>query len=207
MAAFGFASLSHGALREADGATVGELVIWGQGDPPLQTADLATCQRPGRSGVRSPLGDILVDQSFFGWGVCAAGFEQQPNEWAYFRAPVSALALDRNTVTMFQAAGGEGRAGAGDHRSARICRHLRLAARQAQRIVRRTLRSSYRQTGASVRQDRRQHSEEADMIPFPRRRPHHAGPAPTRKRCGQCRAGHGAAAHIPSRWSARACWP
>jgi D-alanyl-D-alanine carboxypeptidase/D-alanyl-D-alanine-endopeptidase (penicillin-binding protein 4) len=51
-------------------------------------------------GVRRVDGDIVVDQSFFDEQTTPPAFEQQPNEWAAFRAPVSAIALDENTVTL-----------------------------------------------------------------------------------------------------------
>jgi D-alanyl-D-alanine carboxypeptidase/D-alanyl-D-alanine-endopeptidase (penicillin-binding protein 4) len=51
-------------------------------------------------GIRRIEGDILVDQHFFDESYVPPAFEQQPNEWASFRAPVSALALNENTVTM-----------------------------------------------------------------------------------------------------------
>jgi serine-type D-Ala-D-Ala carboxypeptidase/endopeptidase (penicillin-binding protein 4) len=45
-------------------------------------------------------GDILVDQRFFDEQTTPPAFDQQPNEWATFRAPVSAVALNENTVTL-----------------------------------------------------------------------------------------------------------
>ncbi len=84
-----------------NGAAVDELVLRGQGDPSLETVDLMEmASRLRASGVRKIQGDILVDQSFFDDQWIPPGFEQQPNEWAYFRAPVSAVALERNAVTM-----------------------------------------------------------------------------------------------------------
>jgi D-alanyl-D-alanine carboxypeptidase/D-alanyl-D-alanine-endopeptidase (penicillin-binding protein 4) len=44
------------------------------------------------------VGTLFVDQSAFDDQFVPPGFEQQPHEWAAFRAPVSAVALDRNTV-------------------------------------------------------------------------------------------------------------
>jgi D-alanyl-D-alanine carboxypeptidase/D-alanyl-D-alanine-endopeptidase (penicillin-binding protein 4) len=41
-----------------------------------------------------------VDQKFFDEQTTPPAFEQQPNEWAAFRAPVSAVALNGNTVTL-----------------------------------------------------------------------------------------------------------
>lgn len=84
-----------------NGAVVDELVLRGQGDPSLETVDLmAMVSELRNSGVRKIQGDILVDQSFFDDQYLPPGFEQQPNEWAYFRAPVSAVALERNALTM-----------------------------------------------------------------------------------------------------------
>ena len=51
-------------------------------------------------GLRRVGGDILVDQHVFDEQSVPPAFEQQPNEWASFRAPVSAVALNENTVTM-----------------------------------------------------------------------------------------------------------
>ena len=48
-------------------------------------------------GVRRVDGDIMVDQRFFDDSFTPPAFEQQPNEWAAFRAPVSALAVNENT--------------------------------------------------------------------------------------------------------------
>lgn len=90
-----------GLYGKRDGVAVRELVLRGSGDPSLSTADLREMAvELRRSGVRKIQGDILVDQGWFDDQVVPPGFEQQPNEWAYFRAPVSALALNRNTVTM-----------------------------------------------------------------------------------------------------------
>jgi len=46
------------------------------------------------------VGAVLVDQSDFDDKFVPPAFEEQPNEWAPFRAPVSAVALDENTVTL-----------------------------------------------------------------------------------------------------------
>jgi D-alanyl-D-alanine carboxypeptidase/D-alanyl-D-alanine-endopeptidase (penicillin-binding protein 4) len=83
------------------GQVSGNLVLRGHGDPSLTTADLfALVQELKSSGVRQVTGDVLVDQRFFDEETTPPGFEQQPGEWAYFRAPVSAVALNENTVTM-----------------------------------------------------------------------------------------------------------
>jgi len=101
-------SLLHGGYRfetglygELRGASVSKLVLRGQGDPSLVTEDLwDMVQDLKNQGVRRIEGDVQVDQHFFDDNYIPPAFEQQPNEWAYFRAPVSAVALNENTVTM-----------------------------------------------------------------------------------------------------------
>ncbi len=83
------------------GAIVGSLVLRGHGDPSLTTADLWTMVEELRAeGVTKITGDLLVDQRFFDEQTTPPAFEQQPNEWAAFRAPVAAVALNENTVTL-----------------------------------------------------------------------------------------------------------
>ena len=77
------------------------LVLRGHGDPSLRTPDLwAMVQEAKAHGLKRVEGDIVVDQRFFDEQTTPPAFEQQPNEWAYFRAPVSAVALNGNTVTL-----------------------------------------------------------------------------------------------------------
>ncbi|MCL2825296.1 MAG: D-alanyl-D-alanine carboxypeptidase/D-alanyl-D-alanine-endopeptidase [Polyangiaceae bacterium] len=84
-----------------DGDSVFDLVLRGYGDPSLSARDLwELANGVRRWGITRVKGDIVVDQSFFDSEYIPPGFEQQPDEWAYFRAPVSAIALDANTVTM-----------------------------------------------------------------------------------------------------------
>jgi serine-type D-Ala-D-Ala carboxypeptidase/endopeptidase (penicillin-binding protein 4) len=99
---------------EGSGAVVaGPLAIRGYGDPSLTTADLwAMVQELKDHGVRRVDGDVLVDQRFFDEQTTPPAFEQQPNEWSSFRAPVSAVALDENCVTLTVRPGS---AGAGAH--------------------------------------------------------------------------------------------
>jgi D-alanyl-D-alanine carboxypeptidase/D-alanyl-D-alanine-endopeptidase (penicillin-binding protein 4) len=90
-----------GLYGEQKGANVAKLVLRGLGDPSLATKDLWDMVQDLKSlGVRRIDGDILVDQRFFDDNFIPPAFEQQPNEWAYFRAPVSAVALNENTVSM-----------------------------------------------------------------------------------------------------------
>ena len=101
-------SLLHGNYRfetglygEQKGASVARLVLRGHGDPSLHTRDLwDLVQDLKNAGVRRVEGDVLVDQRFFDDSHVPPAFEQQPNEWAYFRAPISAVALNENTITM-----------------------------------------------------------------------------------------------------------
>lgn len=85
-----------------DGDAVhGPLVLRGYGDPSLTTSDLWDLVQELKSyGVRRVDGDVVVDQRFYDEQTTPPAFEQQPNEWAAFRAPVSAVALDENCVTM-----------------------------------------------------------------------------------------------------------
>jgi serine-type D-Ala-D-Ala carboxypeptidase/endopeptidase (penicillin-binding protein 4) len=101
-------SLLHGNYRfetglygEQKGSSVGTIVLRGHGDPSLGTRDLWDMVHDLKdAGVRRIEGDVLVDQHFFDASYVPPAFEQQPNEWAYFRAPISAVALNENTITM-----------------------------------------------------------------------------------------------------------
>jgi D-alanyl-D-alanine carboxypeptidase/D-alanyl-D-alanine-endopeptidase (penicillin-binding protein 4) len=87
------------------GDAVPALVIRGSGDPSLSSEDLqALAKTVADSGVLH-VGDVLVDQSFFDAHFVPPAFEQQPNEWAAFRAPVSAVSLNRNVTTLSVAPG------------------------------------------------------------------------------------------------------
>jgi serine-type D-Ala-D-Ala carboxypeptidase/endopeptidase (penicillin-binding protein 4) len=80
---------------------VSNLVLRGHGDPSLRSRDLWALAAELRAhGVRHVDGDLLVDQKFFDEQTTPPAFEQQPNEWASFRAPVSAVALNGNTITL-----------------------------------------------------------------------------------------------------------
>lgn len=84
-----------------DATSVADVVLRSYGDPSLQAKDLWELSNGlRRLGIKQVSGDILVDQSYFDNQYVPPGFDQQPNEWAYFRAPVSAVALEANTVTM-----------------------------------------------------------------------------------------------------------
>lgn len=87
-----------GLYGKIEGDTVDEIVMRGDGDPSLRTADLwAMATELRASGVRR-VRIIAMDQSFFDDRYVPPAFDQQPNEWAPFRAPVAAVSLNENTV-------------------------------------------------------------------------------------------------------------
>ena len=82
-------------------AVTGPLVLRGHGDPSLRSADIwELVQDLHARGIKKIEGDIVVDQRFYDDQSTPPAFDQQPNEWAAFRAPVSAVAVNENTVTM-----------------------------------------------------------------------------------------------------------
>ncbi len=82
------------------GDSVPVLVLRGSGDPSLSSEDLrALAKTLAQSGIKR-VGELLLDQSFFDAHYVPPAFEQQPQEWAAFRAPVSAVSLDRNVTTL-----------------------------------------------------------------------------------------------------------
>ena len=82
------------------GENLPKLVLRGSGDPSLSSDDLqALAKALVRAGVRH-VGDVLLDQSFFDAHFVPPAFEQQPEEWAAFRAPISAVSLNRNVTTL-----------------------------------------------------------------------------------------------------------
>jgi D-alanyl-D-alanine carboxypeptidase/D-alanyl-D-alanine-endopeptidase (penicillin-binding protein 4) len=88
--------------------SVAALVLRGSGDPSLSSDDLqALAKTLAQAGVRH-VGDILLDQGFFDRAFVPPAFEQQPEEWAAFRAPVSAVSLNRNVTTLNVAPGAVG---------------------------------------------------------------------------------------------------
>lgn len=89
-----------GLYGKLDGDRVPELVLRGEGDPSLDAGHLWTMTRELITAGVKRVGGVLVDQSYFDDKFVPPAFEEQPNEWAPFRAPVSAVALDENTVTL-----------------------------------------------------------------------------------------------------------
>jgi D-alanyl-D-alanine carboxypeptidase/D-alanyl-D-alanine-endopeptidase (penicillin-binding protein 4) len=96
-AGFRFKTAVCGA-RAGDG--VPTLVLRGSGDPSLSSEDLQGLAKAlAQAGVKH-VGELLLDQSFFDAHFVPPAFEQQPEEWAAFRAPVSAVSLNRNVTTL-----------------------------------------------------------------------------------------------------------
>jgi serine-type D-Ala-D-Ala carboxypeptidase/endopeptidase (penicillin-binding protein 4) len=94
---FRFATGLYGVI---EGERVATLVLRSNGDPSLGMADLwQLAAGLKQRGVRK-VERILVDQSRFDARFVPPAFEQQPDEWAAFRAPISAVALERNAVTL-----------------------------------------------------------------------------------------------------------
>ena len=86
------------------GSAIAKLVLRGSGDPSFGSEDLQELAKTlSQSGVRH-VGEILVDQSYFDAHYVPPAFEQQPQEWAAFRAPVSAVSFNRNVTTLNVAA-------------------------------------------------------------------------------------------------------
>ena len=90
-----------GLYGKITGESVDELVIRGDGDPSLSTRDLwAMATELRAAGVRR-VRSIHVDQAWFDDAYVPPAFEQQPAEWAPFRAPIAAVSINENTV-LFQ---------------------------------------------------------------------------------------------------------
>lgn len=81
-------------------AVVGGLYLKGGGDPTLRLADFVElAEALVDRGVRR-IDEVVVDGTYFDERFLPPAFEQQPNEVAAFRAPVSALAVDENAYEL-----------------------------------------------------------------------------------------------------------
>ncbi len=88
-------------LGKLESGVAERLVLRSDGDPTFSYAELnGFAKRLVELGLKRVSGDILVDQSAFDDQYTPPAYEQQPDEWAAFRAPVSAVALDRNSITL-----------------------------------------------------------------------------------------------------------
>jgi serine-type D-Ala-D-Ala carboxypeptidase/endopeptidase (penicillin-binding protein 4) len=98
-------SWPHSAAAGNAGATVQtghapRLVLRGHGDPSLRSQDLRELAHEVVALGLKEAGQIVVDQSAFDAQFVPPAFEQQPDEWATFRAPVSAIAVERNSIEL-----------------------------------------------------------------------------------------------------------
>lgn len=94
-AGFRFHTGIYGQLS-SDG--VDDLVLRGDGDPSLRTRDVAALAVELKAlGVRR-VRAMFVDQSLFDDRYVPPEFDLQPNEWAWFRAPVAPVSINGNTV-------------------------------------------------------------------------------------------------------------
>lgn len=79
----------------------GNLYIRGRGDPTLRSSDLkALIHDLHMAGVREIEGQVVFDLTYFDGVVEPPYFDEQPRERAGFRAPVSALSIDHNSVVV-----------------------------------------------------------------------------------------------------------
>lgn len=88
----------HGKVDEQ--GAIAQLVLRGNGDPNLADADLWRLANTLKQRGVVKINSLLVDQTAFDENFVPPAFEQQPNEWASFRAPISAIAVARNAVTL-----------------------------------------------------------------------------------------------------------
>jgi D-alanyl-D-alanine carboxypeptidase/D-alanyl-D-alanine-endopeptidase (penicillin-binding protein 4) len=79
-----------------------DVVLRSDGDPELASADVGFFADAlvARGQLRID-GDLWIDQSAFDSAWEPPGYEQRPNDWAAYRAPVSAVAIDRNALTLY----------------------------------------------------------------------------------------------------------
>ncbi|WP_437645701.1 D-alanyl-D-alanine carboxypeptidase/D-alanyl-D-alanine endopeptidase [Sorangium sp. So ce362] len=87
-----------GLYGEASNGSVAELVLRGAGDPSLRTRDLWEMARDLRAAGIRKVTAIAIDQGYFDARFVPPAFEQQPDEWAAFRAPVAAASLNANAL-------------------------------------------------------------------------------------------------------------
>jgi D-alanyl-D-alanine carboxypeptidase/D-alanyl-D-alanine-endopeptidase (penicillin-binding protein 4) len=94
----------HG--RPTGDGTLAELILRSDGDPELTLAELEQLVRGLRAqGVAQIAGNVWIDQSAFDSAWDPPAYEQRPADWAPYRAPVSAVALEGNSVMLHVLAG------------------------------------------------------------------------------------------------------
>jgi serine-type D-Ala-D-Ala carboxypeptidase/endopeptidase (penicillin-binding protein 4) len=87
-------------LEPGEGSTVTSLELVGGGAPDLTMRDVAEWAEALRHQGISSVGAISVNQSLLVSSVWPPAYEEQPGEWAAFRAPISALALEKNALSL-----------------------------------------------------------------------------------------------------------
>jgi D-alanyl-D-alanine carboxypeptidase/D-alanyl-D-alanine-endopeptidase (penicillin-binding protein 4) len=101
-------SLYASAPPDRKGRLRGDLVVYGRGDPTIaarfQDDDLRRAFAPlvdavVRAGVRRVDGALLADDSFFRGGAYGSGWDWDDLEY-YYGAPVSALSVNENALTV-----------------------------------------------------------------------------------------------------------
>ncbi|MGE0787544.1 MAG: D-alanyl-D-alanine carboxypeptidase/D-alanyl-D-alanine-endopeptidase [Sandaracinaceae bacterium] len=78
----------------------GGIVIRGYGDPRLSYGDLNELAREVHLAGARRASHVIVDATYFDAQTLPNAFEQQPDETATFRAPISAVAVDRNSYVL-----------------------------------------------------------------------------------------------------------
>jgi D-alanyl-D-alanine carboxypeptidase/D-alanyl-D-alanine-endopeptidase (penicillin-binding protein 4) len=83
--------------EELRDGTLETLYLRGRGDPTLDSAALRSLARDRAKRITK---ELVIDASFFDSDAEPPHFIEQPKERAAFRAPVAALSLNRNSVTV-----------------------------------------------------------------------------------------------------------
>lgn len=91
-----------GLYGRIEGDTVvGGLTLKGHGDPSLEQGDLLALARELYArGVRK-VDEVMVDGGYFDDQILPPAFDQQPEEFAAFRAAVGAVSVDANAYTIW----------------------------------------------------------------------------------------------------------
>ncbi|MEM9494038.1 MAG: D-alanyl-D-alanine carboxypeptidase/D-alanyl-D-alanine-endopeptidase, partial [Myxococcota bacterium] len=98
---------------EPGGVIPGDLYLRGRGDPELAIGDLRRlADGLVRAGITRVGGQLILDDSYFDGDISPPHFDEQPDEQASFRAPVSALSPRYNAFAVYvrPAPGGQGAA-------------------------------------------------------------------------------------------------
>ncbi|MCA9680499.1 MAG: D-alanyl-D-alanine carboxypeptidase/D-alanyl-D-alanine-endopeptidase, partial [Myxococcales bacterium] len=83
------------------GTVEGDVYLRGHGDPTLRSDDLrALVHELAIAGVRAITGQIVVDTSYFDDVTEPPHYDEQPKERAGFRAPIGALSVDYDAITV-----------------------------------------------------------------------------------------------------------